>query len=510
MARTKVDELIEKRRLLEAKKTILQRDLPHLHLYKWYPWAYDFFTSTNPVTLLCAANQISKSSTQIRKFIHWATEDSLWVELWGDHQTPNLFWYFYPTKEVATVEFKKKWMQFLPTGTMKDDPKYGWSVTWDKKFVDSIEFNSGITIAFKSYNQSVSSLQSSTVFAVGADEELPEDYYDELMFRLAATDGYFSMAFTATLGQQLWWRAMECVGKEEEFLPEAKKIQVSMFDCLEYKDGSETPWNEERIAKVISKCRSKAEVLRRVYGRFVKEGGKKYHTFDPQEHYMKPDYEKIKDWNKYCAVDLGSGGSGGHPSAIIFLAVRPDYKEGVFYKAWRGDGIETLASDVYEKFLELKENDLLVRKWYDHASAEFNTLTTRMGDPFEKAKKSHDLGESMLNTLFKNNMLKLFNTEELRKLGSEMLSLQRSTPKTKAKDDLCDAARYCVVDIPWNLNHIKAGKKGQKVVKSHKMPENQDEWNKFHDRERAKGMKIAKKPSELDVLTEIEFWNSEF
>jgi phage terminase large subunit-like protein len=504
-----VDELVKKKRLLEAKKSLMQRELPHLYLFKWYRWAWDFFNSTNKITLLCAANQISKSSTQIRRFIDWATDDTKWEDLWPN-QVPNLFWYFYPTKEVATVEFFKKWSQFLPAGSMKDDPKYGWKPVFAKSFIDRIEFNSGVSIYFKSYNQSVMSLQSSTVFAVGCDEELPETYYDELMFRLAATDGYFSMAFTATIGQELWWRAMECVGKESEFLPDAHKIQVSMYDCMEYRDGSETPWTEDRIKKIIDKCKSKAEVLRRVYGRFVKEGGKTYHTFDPAEHYIAPNYEMIRKWHKYCAVDIGSGGSDGHPSAIIFIAVKPDGTQGVVYKGWRGDGIQTTAGDVYNKYLELKGRDVITRKWYDWASADFNAITTRLGDPFEKANKSHDLGEDLVNTLYSNNMLKIFNTEELRKLGGEMITLQKSTPKNKAKDDFIDAQRYCAVEIPWNLTKIKSLKGAKKVEKKYKMPQNQDEWNKFHDKKREDSRKPEKKKDLWGIDSEIDFWNNEY
>ena len=506
---SRVDDLIMKRKLLEARKTIVERELPHLYKFKFYKWARDFFDSKNKITLLCAANQISKSSTQMRRMIDWATDDSKWEELWPT-SVPNLFWYFYPSKEVATMEFEKKWMQFMPNGSMKSDDKYGWEVVYDKRFIDKINFKSGITIDFKTYNQSVHNLQSSTVFAVACDEELPEDYYDELMFRLAATDGYFSMAFTATIGQEMWWRAMECIGKETEFLPEAHKIQVSMYDCLQYEDGSKTPWTEKRIEDITGKCKSKAEVLRRVYGRFVKEGGKTYHTFDPTEHYIEEDMSLVTDWHKYAAVDIGSGGSDGHPAAIIFVAVKPDFSMGIVYKLWRGDGIQTTSGDIYQKFAELRGDDLLTRQWYDWASADFNAITTRLGDPFEKANKSHDLGESLLNTLFSNNMLKIFNNEEGRKLGSELITLQKATPKTKAKDDLVDALRYCVVEIPWDMKKIASKRRGKKVETSFQLPQNEDEWNKYHDDMREKGRNPSKSKDSWEFNSEIEFWNGQY
>jgi hypothetical protein len=36
------------------------------------------------------------------------------------------------------------------------------------------------------------------------------------------------------------------------------------------------------------------------------------------------------------------------------------------------------------------------------------------------------------------------------KLAHELSSLRVDTPKTKAKDDLCDAARYNIALMPWN------------------------------------------------------------
>ena len=56
------------KRIKEMEERIkLREGLPFLHGWKWYSWARAFFESQNQVNLLCAANQISKSSTQIRK-----------------------------------------------------------------------------------------------------------------------------------------------------------------------------------------------------------------------------------------------------------------------------------------------------------------------------------------------------------------------------------------------------------------------------------------------------------
>jgi hypothetical protein len=193
---------------IEAR-TKLRSDLPFLYGWKWYTWAREFYESKNKVCLLTAANQISKSSTQIRKCINWATDRDVWPDLWV--QTPSLFWYLYPSQDVVNAEFHLKWKQFLPSEAYKNDPYYGWEIIKGKKTGDiaGIQFKSGVMLLFKTYGQDATVLQSSTVDAIFCDEELPIHLYDELKFRLTASDGYFNMVFTATLGQDEWRRAME-------------------------------------------------------------------------------------------------------------------------------------------------------------------------------------------------------------------------------------------------------------------------------------------------------------
>ena len=441
-----------KLKLLQVQEK-LENELPHTYGWPWYPWAKKFFDSTNSVNLLCAANQISKSSTQIRKCIDWATNVNKWPSLW--QRKPNQFWYLYPSKDVATAEFNKKWVpEFLPRGSMKDDAVYGWRAEMDKKHIKAIHFYSGVTIYFKTYAQGATTLQSGSVYAMFCDEELPVALYDELQFRLSATGGYFHMVFTATLGQEFWWRCMECVGGDMEELVDAFKIQISMYDCLTYEDESPSPWTVEKIKSIEKKCKSKAEVLRRVYGKFIKEEGRKYHAFDPTRHYVAP-YKIPETWSVYSGVDIGSGGPKGHPSAMAFIAVDPSGKKGVVFKGWRGDGIYTTAGQVLSKYCELRGSRRPVLERYDFASADFGQIANSLGEGFTHAEKSHAKGEEVINTLFHNDMLHIFDDPELRKLGVELLNLQKSTPKTKAKDDFADAMRYGVVSIPWDFEGIE-------------------------------------------------------
>lgn len=467
-------KILKELEVLENRKNEMKHMLHHLFRFPWYKWAWKFFNNTtDKIQLLCAANQISKSSTQIRKCIHWATDKSIWPKLWP-YAEPNMFWYLYPSKDIATAEFKKKWMQFMPDNEMREDPIYGWKVVYDGKHISHIDFNSGVTVYFKTYMQNASTLQSGSVFAIFCDEELPEHIYDELMFRIGGTGGYFHMVFTATLGQELWYRAMEMMGHEREFLPDAFKQVVSMYDCLEYMDGSPSPWTVERIKEIEQRCKSPAEINRRVHGRFVKTEGRIIHAFDPTTGYVKP-FKIPSYWSRYVGVDIGSGGETGHPSAIAFVAVNPECTEGYVYKGWRGDGISTTSGDVYNKYLELVEpGESFINRVYDFSAVDFGITAQRNGDPFNKANKSNDQGHDLINILLKNKMLRLFDDFEIRKLGSEWITMLENTSKTKRKDDFSDACRYAVIEIPWDLSKVVPDD-GKVIVQDDRLPDNLDE-----------------------------------
>lgn len=453
----------EENRKLEAelRQMALETELPFLYGWKWYKWAKAFYESTNRVNLLCAANQISKSSTQIRKCIHWATAQDLWPTLWHENiwkKAPLQFWYLYPGQKQVNAEFEMKWKQFLPKGEMKDDPYYGWKV--EKKGnrdIVAIHFNSGTSVFFKTYSQSEDALQSGTLAAIFCDEELPLELYEELMFRISASDGYFHMVFTATLGQEFWRLAMEPEEGEIETLPDAFKQTISLYDAMEYEDGTKSHWTLERIKVVESRCSTHNEVLKRVFGRFIVVGGLKYESFDIKRH-KKPAHKIPSSWLVYEGVDIG-GGKGAHKSAICFVAVRPDFRAGRVFFGWRGDNEITTAGDVFQKHLKLKEDRKLniIQKWYDWGNKDFGEIALRGGDPFEKAEKNHETGEGVINTLFKNDMLLIYEDEELAKLCTELATLKKKENKKTAKDDFADALRYAVTKIPWDWSYL-AGK----------------------------------------------------
>lgn len=435
------------------KDLLIKEGLPHLFLFKWYSWAREFFESTNRENFLCAANQVSKSSTQIRKCIEWAGNKELWPKLWPTH-TPNAFWYFYPTFDVATSEFTLKWLQFLPRGEFKSDPEYGWEAIFERKQIKQIVFNSGITVYFKAYSQKIEDLQAGTVFALFADEEMPIDFLAELQFRLVAVGGYFHMVFTATLGQDYWRRVIQPEGSDEELHMHAFKKQISMYDCLYYEDGTPSHWSVEKIRRIEQRCGTRSEADRRVHGKFVVSGGLKFESFDREKNTVE-SHPLPKDWFVYAGVDCGSGGEKGHPAAIVFVAVAPNYRQARVFMAWRGDYQVTTALDIFEKYLEMRGNLRPVVSSYDTAAKDFYTIATSRGESFVPADKRQDKGTDMLNSLFKNEVLKVQRGDpEREKLIVELSSVLKTTPKTVSRDDLCDALRYCLMPVPWDWSVI--------------------------------------------------------
>lgn len=485
--------------LLE-QKLALKEGLPHLYGFPHYAWSRDFFESVNKNCFLTAANQIGKSSVQIRKMIHWATDEVMQKKLWPN-RAPKQFWYFYPTKEVTMIEFYEKWEpEFLPRGAYKEHPRYGWKMEKKEGVPWAVHFNSGVTIYFKSYSQKLKDLQSGTVDYIACDEELLEDFWEELNFRRTATDGYFSMVFTATLGQEMWRRTMEEKGKATEMLPDAYKRSVSLYDCLVYENGSKSPWTRERIKRIENSCKSEMEILRRVHGRFVVDSGLKYPGFKRSLNVKESPPVEVTKWHVYAGVDIGQGGGKGHPSAIVFIAVRPDYKFARVFKGWRGDYEHTTAGDTFLKYIEMKGDMQLMSAYYDWNSKDFFMIASRANEPFVPAEKSHSIGEQIINVLFKNGMLVIDDIPELDPLVQELTTLSVTQAKNRAKDDFIDAMRYTVTKIPWDWSavqdEIPAAERVQAPVKE------------LTEVDIRRSMAIeSEEPEEYTIEQEIEEWN---
>lgn len=754
---------LKKLKLLQDKK-LLRDNLPHIYGFPFYPWSGKFFRSTNKTAIVCAANQISKSSTGIRQCIEWATNTKLWPTLWP-HRQPLQFWYLYPSSYVASIEFEKKWTpEFMPREPLKNHPLYGWRADYRSKYIQAVHFNSGVSIYFKTYSQDVQDLQSGSVdacwcFAAGTkvvtscgekniedivagdfvlshlgwnrvsstiireadtvtrtinnktitatpdhlfwtensgwvqfgnltngdicltvpecglkkklfyltvkyllanhlvkmrageiisklglgiittldygsvliirefqkiasfiiktlthstielktcnyspeqstqrftngrngscventnlsalpaesllklealktwlkgfvlfpavenritgrisvlsamrslwlgkildrnsvlssaptdhkrqtvydikvenskaflangflvhncDEEIPEELVPELQARTFATDGYMRFMFTPTLGQEYWREAVE----SNKRFPDALKLQVSMYDCMTYEDGTPSPWTTDRIQKIINSCKSEAEVQRRVYGKFVLDSGLKYQAFSPANNLIEPI--NIPDnYLYYIGVDSGSGGKFNHPSAYCIVAMRPDFQLGYVVAGRRFDGIPTTNSDlvamVRDRCREM--NITPTQIFYDYAATDLATIAHQMGETWYPAEKSHLIGEQFINVGFKNKMLQIFNIEELSPLVSELKSLKLSTPKNQAHDDYCDALRYCITRVPWDWSCIS----DKPITTPERKLTESEERRKFF---------MEEPKEELDIEGEMLYWDN--
>jgi hypothetical protein len=467
---------LEKVRLLEEQAK-LKYGLPFLYGQKLYKWQEDYKNNRhNRVRLLCAANQIGKSTIQIKDRVDIATNPAEWRRLWphlfrGGAEPKPSSWYLYPNQGTSKAEFDEKWVpSILPKGEFKDHPIYGWKETVVNKILVKIDFNSGWTIYFKTYSQSVQDLQSGTVWAIDCDEELPVEIYDELTARLFATDGYFSMAFTATIGQTFWKNAIEGRGDKETF-KDAFKTQISQYDCLKYADGSDTPWTIERIKRNESKCKNVAEIKKRIFGKFVVDTGLLYSGFNESVNMV--DYPKLEDgrvfkgvpngWSIYSGIDYGSGGENNHPSAIAFLSVSPDFKKIRLFKCRRFDKIQMTAGDLYAAYVKERGDLKPIIQAFDWSSADLGTIASRNGDTFTKADKNHASGELALNSALKSGIFKIYKSEESDKLADELLSIKEGYDKRRAADDLIDAVRYAINSVPIDWAALMGESLSEKV-----------------------------------------------
>ena len=450
-------EVLQRKAKLLRDKAYLQENLPHLYGWKFYPWMRDFFESTNRDNFIVAGNQLGKSSIQIRKAIHWATEPTLWPKLW--RYKPTQFWYLYPTQDVATIEFEEKWVkEIMPKGEFKDHPQYGWRAVYRQSKIFSIHFNTGVSLYFKSYSQRTSDLQSGTVYSIFTDEELPEEHLSELQSRVRATAGYFHMVFTATLGQDIFRRTMEEKGKDELFQGAFKRC-VSMYDCQEYEDGTPSPWTTERIQLEEQRCATPNEVKKRIHGKFVVTDNLAYPSFNILRN-VKVHHPLPKTWLIYAGVDVGGGG-GGHPAAIVFISVSPEFDKARVFRCWKGEkGVLTSSLDILNKFKELRGNLHLAAAAYDTAGKDFYIVSSRCGEVFLPADKNAEYGCSLINTLFKNDLLSIYNhDDETNKLVKELMYHRLGGDKSKSHDDLIDALRFAVTLVPWDFSVIGVERK---------------------------------------------------
>src|SRR5690606_37349304 len=122
-----------------------------------------------------------------------------------------------------------------------------------------------------------------------------------------------------------------------------------------------------------------------------------------------------------------------------------------------------------------------------------------------KADKSHETGASVLNVLFKNERLQIFDILELQGLVEELLSLKLSVKKNKAKDDFTDALRYACSRIPFDWDKI-----GVKLAQPLRFEPTMLEGSNLLDKERRDSAvaQASGKSLEDEMEQEMSYWGS--
>ena len=94
----------------------LERSFPHRYLHKFYKWQRAFFNDwEHKKQVVCAPNQVGKSSNLIKKLIECAISPDKWRTYWPTlpkDQKPAQWWYLYPTKEILIVDNANSRMRF--------------------------------------------------------------------------------------------------------------------------------------------------------------------------------------------------------------------------------------------------------------------------------------------------------------------------------------------------------------------------------------------------------------
>lgn len=442
--------------------------LPHLAKYKLYPWQYKFITSTNRINLCVASNQSGKSVALQKKTVWLASTPQYWPTFFPRRaNNANMMWYLYPDRGTMKREWASKWPACLP-----DVPKshpfhahYGYSLGPRKEGLpEYIKFNTGMYIFFLYYTQDLSHLQATTVDYIGCDEEVPIPVYEELAARLLATGGQFNSVFTATLGQKFFYDAIERVGSPEETLKNAFKINVSMYDCLKYMDGSPSEHvTEESIEAALDFYKDDPDMVKkRVYGRFILGQGKAFYSYKKDVCEVE-NVQVTRQHPIFAIVDPGTGGEKAHPAGILIVQHDMERHKLVVLSAWRGDGVATTSNTILaqvERMINGLGTNTLI---YDGAAGDFK-LTCHEDRPnlyLIAAKKGRKEGFERVNSYLEAGVIEIpkkcphgvpwWEESQIEKLHVELATVVK-VPETGDKrpaitDDLTDCLRYACMHI---------------------------------------------------------------
>jgi len=166
-----------------------------------------------------------------------------------------------------------------------------------------------VELCFKSYEQGRKNLQSEPVDIVVFDEEPPADVYAECVARLAATDGFYYMAFTPLLGMtplvhSFWMRNDPNKSLTTLSVYDSPHFTQKMLDNLEARYSGLSP-SEKRA---------------RMLGLPAIGAGMVYPIED--ESLIDPSFPTTipNNWKQIGAIDFGRG---EHPFAAVWVAIDP-------------------------------------------------------------------------------------------------------------------------------------------------------------------------------------------
>lgn len=161
--------------------------------------------------------------------------------------------------------------------------------------IDFIELHNGRRIILMSYDQGRERFQGFAPFAVGMDEEPPEEIYHEVLARVMRTKGYLVMAMTPLSG--LSWTYHEIYLKSRE----DPETQAYMWDTRD-----NATLDAEEVARIMEKFPE--EIRRaRMTGQFVGMTGIIYPWLNDDDAYCTP-FEIPAHWQRVRSIDESGAG----------------------------------------------------------------------------------------------------------------------------------------------------------------------------------------------------------
>lgn len=500
---------------------------PHKY-YDLYSWQDEFINCSKPRQYLTAANQVGKSVALMLKAHKLCTDVDFRFKQWGKNQ-PKMGWYVLPSQGHINDFFYTKWLpEILSKGEAKEKGPYAWTLIKEGNNVKGIRFlATNCILSFVTTGSRATNLQGRSLGFVIFDEEPPVSMLAEIEMRTASfndeitgkSTAILAFAFTPTSGQDYFkkifcfndrsflrfipddlkaiyffdkelneYRTCSVKQEEDELYPisdQVYKRRVSTFEAITFKSGRAGKYTEARIRELIKMQPSKRDALIRVFAAFEKDdnGGLLYPNFNRDKHIKivtNPNIYQSAQGIFTAGIDYGSGTN--HTSAIAITHINPTCNRATVIKLWRGTmGIRTTADDVVKKYIEMSAGLNIDFPFYDWAAADLDTVYWRMtGKNLIQAQKSHEIGQNLIDTLYKNDLLEIIARKGdpyIEWLANEYENLTADQKKNHRTDDLSDAIRYSLAGVAhlFNLEELSPDFKNkvnaEKITKKKEIPE---------------------------------------